>query len=86
MDFAIGIIAVYVITSVFIYSSGPWRSLETLRNNQKMKEFGLLDCFLCTSFWVALVFGIISHRADVAIVAWGAAYFIDQVVSAYRIK
>lgn len=81
------ILATYVVTCVFVYSGGAWGSLEQLRNKPWMKRFGLLDCFLCTSFWVAGIATLIAG-ANIGqfFIAWAVAYIIDSLIIAYRTK
>jgi len=86
MDFIIASIAVYVITSVFVYSGGVWGSLEHIRETPWMKRFGLLDCFLCTSFWFAAIVGLGYGSIRIFVVSWGVAYIIDQLITAYKTK
>jgi len=79
------ILGTYAISAVFIYSGGPWGSLGVLRNIRAIKNFGLLECFLCTSFWIALALTLALHLPGwYILIGWGGAFLIDQVVQAYR--
>jgi len=80
------ILGTYVVTSVFVYSYGPFGVLEDLRNVPLIRRSGLLDCFLCTSFWVALVLCMVFGRLDAFFIAWGAATVLDKLITAYSIK
>lgn len=81
------ILATYVITCVLLYSDGAWGSLARLRNNESVKCFGLLDCFLCLSFWVALIVTVVSNNAWAEFfIIWGTAYIIDQLIMAYKTR
>lgn len=81
------ILATYVITAVLVYSGGAWGSLENLRNQVWMKRFGLLDCFLCLSFWFALILTFIARQDWFAFfIAWAVSYIIDRLIIAYETK
>lgn len=81
------ILGAYAIAAVFVYSGGAWGSLDNLRNSIRVKEFGLLECFLCTSFWSSLFMTLIAGGTwQTFFIVWGAAYVIDQLVMAYKLK
>jgi hypothetical protein len=62
MDFywlALGILAVWRVTHLFHAEDGPWDIMVRFRLMAGRGFFGkLLDCFACTSFWVAIPLGI----------------------------
>lgn len=80
-------VGAYVIAAVFVYSGGAWGSLEKLRNNLRVKDFGLLECFLCTSFWSALFMTFIAGGTwQTFFIVWGVSYIIDQLISSYKLR
>lgn len=82
---AISIIAgTYAITYVITDSSGAWGVLERVRVNQYISRFGLFECFLCTSFWVALVLSRFDFT--MLLLAWGVSFLAHQLVIAYMEK
>lgn len=81
MDIATVILATYAITLTLTWSEGPFGSLYKLRANKKVDNFGLLNCFLCTAFWVSLIVCLISNNLSLFFIAWGGATLIDRLVT-----
>lgn len=50
---------VYYITLALTQSDGAWGLMARIREIPALKDFGLLECFLCTSAWVSLVVSLI---------------------------
>lgn len=73
------ILATYAVTLVFVKSEGPFGSLYRLRQNEKVDNFGLLNCFMCTAFWIALIVCLIAGRLDLFFISWGSSIIIDKV-------
>lgn len=81
------ILATYVITAVFLYSDGAYGILGRLRSNDKVMRFGLLECFLCLSFWVALLLILVGGGTwQSFFIVWGSAFIIDQLIMAYKTR
>lgn len=81
MDAITLILAVYAITLTFTFSEGPFGLIYKLRTNKAVDNFGLLNCFLCTAFWVSLIACLIAGRLDLFFITWGGATLIDKVVN-----
>ena len=80
------VLGVYTITLALTESAGPWGLLERLRNVKWVSDFGLLECGLCCSFWVALGLCIAFGRVDLYFIAWGGSVLLDKLVTAYMVK
>lgn len=81
------ILGTYVLTCVLAYSGGAYGSLEAFRNKPSVKSFGLLECFLCISFWIALLMTLIAGGTWMTFfIVWGSAFIIDQLVMAYKTR
>ncbi len=81
------IMATYAITSVLVYSGGAYGRLEAFRQKLSVKRFGLLECFLCTSFWVGLIaVWCIGGSWNQFFIVWGVTFILDQIIQAYRTK
>lgn len=51
----LGVLAVWRVTHLLHAEEGPWRLLERLRRSLGRGFWGqLLDCFYCSSLWVAV--------------------------------
>ena len=53
MEFVIAVLAAYYLTTVFTNSDGPMGVFYLLRQIKAVKDFGMLECFICTSVWIA---------------------------------
>lgn len=80
------ILGTYAITLALTESSGPYGILERIRNVKWVKDFGVLECQLCCSFWVALSLCIALGRLDMILVTWGGSVVLDKLITAYTIK
>lgn len=85
MEILVGISTVYIFTWVLVYSSGPFYKLEFIRENKKVKAFGLLECFTCTAFWMSIIV-LCAYGLEVAIVSWAVASIIDNMITIYSTK
>lgn len=65
-------------------SEGAWGSLKWLRN--KTVNFGLLQCFLCTSAWTSVALCIAFGRLDMILIAWGACVLVERLINAYMVR
>jgi len=79
-EFASLILGTYIITLFLTHSEGPWGALYKLRNNKAVDNFGVLNCFMCTAFWVALGLCLILGRMDLLFISWGAATALDRLI------
>ena len=80
------ILGTYTMTLALTESPGPWGLLERLRNIKWISDFGLLECGLCCSFWVALGLCVAFGRLDLYFIAWGGSVVLERLVTAYTIK
>lgn len=81
METASLILGTYIITLVFTVSEGPYGRLYKLRQNKKVDDFGLLNCFMCTAFWVALILCLAFGRLDLLFIAWGGSTLLDRITN-----
>lgn len=88
VSFLLYTLIVVVITSSLVYSDGAWGIMEKIRSNKYIKSLGILDCFLCTSFWVSLPFtfffaGYTGYFTGfiLALGVWGLSYVIDMLIN-----
>lgn len=80
------ILGTYALTLALTESSGPYGILERIRNMRWVKDFGVLECQLCCSFWVALSLCIALGRLDLYFIAAGGSVLLDRLVTAYMVK
>ena len=81
------IVAVYVISAVFVYSDGAWGFLYNVRKLQAVNNFGLLECFMCVAFWIALIACLITWSPIwVFFLAWGVPVVVDHLITAIKVK
>ncbi|MEP6748467.1 MAG: DUF1360 domain-containing protein [Bacteroidota bacterium] len=82
--FMLSTFAVWRITHLFSKEDGPFDIIFLIRKKAGAGFFGsLLDCFYCTSVWVALPFGIcIGNAWPEKLLYWlafsGAACLLEQ--------
>jgi hypothetical protein len=58
----LSVLAVWRITSILHQEDGPYSVIKKFRESLGQSELkNMLDCFWCTSFWVALPFAFIFH-------------------------
>lgn len=74
------ILGTYVISLVLTNAEGPFGLFYNLRQVKQIDNFGVLNCFMCTALWVALILAICFGRVDLLLIAWGGAVLIDEVV------
>lgn len=79
MDTATLILGTYVITLVLTQSEGPYGKLYALRQNKKIDDFGVLNCFMCTAFWITLILCLFTGNWANFFIAWGGSVIIDKV-------
>lgn len=78
------ILATIALTYALTESEGAYGSLKWLRT--KTARLGLLQCGLCTSFWISLVLCVVFQRLDMMFISWGAFVVFDRVLNAYMVK
>lgn len=66
---AVAILLTYSLTLSLTVSDGAWGLLAKIRNNERMKDFGLFECFMCVSLWVSMAVAIV--LGDPILFAWG---------------
>lgn len=75
------ILGTYALSASLLYSDGAWGLMYRIRNNESVKDFGLLECYICTSFWIAalltFVFGFVWWYG---LIAWGATVIVDKIL------
>jgi len=80
MELASLIFGTYIITLVLTESEGAYGGLYKLRQNKKVDDFGILNCFMCTAFWIALLFCSVTGNLGLLFIVWGASTALDKVV------
>lgn len=75
------ILATIALTYALTESDGAYGSLQWLRT--KTARLGLLQCGLCSSFWIALVLCVVFQRLDMTFICWGTFVVFDKILSAY---
>lgn len=80
------ILGTYAFTLSLTDSSGPWGILERIRNIKWIDDIGLLNCFLCTSFYVSILACVAVGRIELMPLTWGAVVIVNQVIMAYTVK
>jgi len=80
------VLGTYAVTLALTASEGPWGLFYKLRAIKRVQDFGVLECFLCTSFWVSLILCLSFGRPEIILIAWGSSTLIDKVVMAYSVK
>ena len=84
----LSVLAVWRITHLFSKEDGPFDIIFAIRKKAGTGFWGsLMDCFYCTSVWVALPFGIwLGNNWKEKILFWialsGAACLLEQATSA----
>lgn len=73
------ILATYVISLVLTESEGPWGLLYKFRSLPTIDNFGLLNCYICTSFWVAAIVTMSAAHTELFFISWGGAVIIEKV-------
>ena len=80
------ILGTWVTTLALTESAGPWGLLERLRNVKWISDFGLLECGLCSSFWVALGLCMAFERLDLILIAWGGSIVLERLINGWVIR
>jgi hypothetical protein len=81
-----GILATWRVTHLLVAEDGPWNVIAHLRRRAGSGFFGnLMDCFYCTSMWVALPMAYWVGASWIArLIAWlaisGGAILVERVV------
>lgn len=87
MEIAALILGTYVISAGLIYSDGAWGIIYNLRSNKIIKDFGVLECFLCTSFYVSIALtALLGIHWLYIFIGWGASVLIDKLISIYMLR
>ncbi len=55
----LGALATWRVTHLLVAEDGPWQALLHFREYSKRIAGNLLDCFYCSSLWVAIVFSLL---------------------------
>lgn len=77
---AVALLLTYAITSALIYSDGAFGIMYRIRNIKWVKEFGIFDCFICTSFYPALAISFIANDFWLMGWAWGGSIIVDKLL------
>ena len=86
VPFIAGILATWRLTHLVVAEDGPWDVVVRLRRMAGAGVFGrLMDCFYCSSVWVALPFALwIADDWIARLVAWpavsGGAILIERML------
>ena len=80
------ILGTFALTLAATESSGPYGILERLRNVKWVKDFGVLECGLCCSFYTALGLCMAFGRLDLYFIAVGGSVLLERLVTAYMVK
>ena len=84
LNLVLAVLAVWRITHLFSKEDGPFDIIFAIRKKAGAGFFGsLLDCFYCTSVWVALPFGYwLGNSWTEKLLCWlalsGAACLLEQ--------
>lgn len=78
---AIVLLITYALTSALVYSDGAFGIMYRIRDIEWVKDFGLLECYLCTSFWVGLVVSLLSGDIWLIGWAWGGSVIVDKFIN-----
>jgi len=82
-EFCVATLATWRLAHLLHAEDGPWRAVARLRQARAVRQFGVLDCFLCVSVWTALPAALlISTRRRQFLVLWpalsAAAIFLER--------
>lgn len=82
MSFLFFVFAVYIFTAVIV-DGKIFASVRSFIRNLgwfSFKEDCVIDCRMCTGFWISLVVAIFLHYTPVEFLAlWGASYWLAAV-------
>jgi len=87
MRFVLCSLAVWRLTHLIVAENGPWDLVVRLRAAAGESQFGtMMDCFYCTSLWIALPFVFAMARDFLfGLIAWlalsGAASLLEQLTN-----
>lgn len=76
------LLGTYVITLVLTESEGAFGLLYEMRNIEWVDKFGIFNCHLCTSFWVALGLSLAFGQPLMILIAWAFSTVVDKIVNA----
>ena len=80
------VLGTYALTLALVESEGPWGIFDIIRHNRYIDNFGVLNCMICSSFWVSVALCVACQRIDLVLIAWGANVLIDRIVTAIMLK
>lgn len=86
LRFVAGILATWRVAHLITAEDGPWNLVARLRRRAGAGFFGdLMDCFYCTSIWVAVPFAYwVGAEWTSRVVAWlalsGGAILIERAL------
>lgn len=86
MTIVLLILATYLLTLALVYSDGAWGAVARVRSIKWVDNFGLLNCFLCTSVWVSAILCIVFLPFNLELILYifavaGAATALDRVTT-----
>lgn len=84
--FFLSILAVYALSWSLVYSDGAWGLLERFRSIKWVDSFGVLNCIVCTAFWVSIVVYFLPFEAVFILGMWGAVVVLEQTISNLMVK
>lgn len=80
METVAAILATYVLTLALTQSDGAWGVMARIRQHKPIDDFGLLNCFLCTSAYIAMFIGLLFWSVEIFFISWAGAVIIDKVL------
>lgn len=92
VSLAVGVLATWRLTHLFVEEDGPGSVVVRLRGRASDSFVGeLLDCFYCTSIWVAAPVAVaVAPRPREFPLVWlalsGAACLLEQATAGVRIE
>lgn len=86
MNFIYATLATYSIALMFSSYDGPGNIFEKLRSIKWLKSFGLLECYICFTSWVALPISVYLYNGlAIVLMAFaisGAAIVLYKITEA----
>lgn len=73
---ALVVLAIYRLTFMLVYEVGPYEMFGKLRLSLEGKPWNPLDCFYCTSIWVAAPFALFTSNPVIYWLAYSACAII----------
>jgi len=85
LHYGLAALATWRVTHLLVHEDGPAETIARLREHLGDSQLGaLMDCFYCTSMWVAIPFALfVAKKPTDRLVAWlalsGMACLIDEL-------